>query len=87
MRLFFEVECREEGTMQLLHNNMIDPFQMQLDHYYEEVELTHKKFTLNFSQNVAYQSSIHMVANINLKTFISYKKIKLNIYLCRDHIT
>ena len=73
--------------MQLLHNSMIDPYQMQLDHFYEEVELTNKNLTLNFSQNAAYQSSIHMVANINLKTVISYKKLKLNILLCRDHIT
>ena len=58
MRLFFEVKIRKRGNKSNSPTHSNDrSFQNVAGPLYEEVELTDKDSPLNFSQNVAYQST------------------------------
>ena len=58
LRLFSELKCRSKKKISFSNNSSHFPersIQNAPGPLYEEVDLTNKDFTLNFSQNVAYQ--------------------------------
>ena len=62
MRLICELKCRRKKKKSSPHNSSHfhnSSIQNVPGPLYEEVDLTNKDFTLNFSQNVAYQSTLN----------------------------